>query len=113
MKDIKIGFTDKPFPVLKGSETNASTYCIQWGSFKVYVTIYSCKLELNGCSPFSGITSSRTSLKFDGWGQHGHYDEAQIIRKAVDMYCEENNLTLIGTYNNWPTFRGSVNLLES
>jgi hypothetical protein len=47
-----------------------------------------------------------------GFGSNCHIDEINTMFAAVMLYCNEYNLQLVGQYNNWPSFRGSVNKLK-
>lgn len=111
-KNLKIGFTNSPFPVIKNSEHSSKTYILPCLRQNVKVTVSQCKLRVGKFFDLNGIitTSVRVANKLfmNGWGQHTYYDEAKTMKKAVELYCEEHNLELFDTYNNWNTFRGSV-----
>ena len=111
-ESLKIGFSDKPFPLIEGTEVESKTYNLMTRKFETPVTVSVCKLKL-GDSSFTGIVTSRveigSKLFANGFGSHCYNDEAETMKKAVLAYCKEHGHTLVNTYNNWPSFRSAIN----
>lgn len=108
--DEVIPIIRSPFPVLENSKHMPTTYLVYLGNSTFSeVTVWQCKLELKGFTPFSGIVTSPSSVKFKGFGQHGYIKESNIVSSAAKAYCEDHNLVFCKAYCTWPTLVAAVN----
>ena len=112
--DKIICFIKPPFPVVYGSRQMPSTYLVQIGNGEhSEVTVWQCKLSLEGFEPFSGVVTSRSSIEFKGFGQHGYIDESYIVFSAAKAYCDDHNLQFCSSHCTWPYLVAGVNHLKT
>lgn len=51
-------------------------------------------------------------LPLDGFGPMAFIDEAQTMKEAAKLFCEQHQVELCHVVNNWPFFKGIVSSVK-
>lgn len=115
MSNLKIGFTNSPFPLKEGSDQNIKDYLIECLGHKVIAKAREVKYTMDmpdKAIEFKGImvdgVSVSEKLYAGGFGSYCHIDEANTMVEAANIYCKEKGLIIDRVLNNWPNFRALV-----
>ncbi len=107
----KIGFMREPFPVQEGTNFDQESFLLKCRNFDVEVEVSRCRLEFSSTG-FEGVVTNQVSisekLPLGGFASMCYMDEADVMKKAVEMYAEKRGMCIGGEYNNWPSFRGHL-----
>lgn len=105
----KIGFM-QPFPV-KGEPLVTKTYNLFCRSIPVEVEVSKVKVTYGKNNEFecTAVVTNRVDisnrLSLGGHGSYCHLSEADTMKHAAKLFCEEEGIELCQLINNWPSFK--------
>lgn len=98
------------FPV-KGEPLKKKTYSLKCIRFLVEVEVIETKVSFGKNNEFEcrAVVTSRVNigdnLPLGSFNSYCHIDESETMKEAAKLFCEEHNLELCQSINNWPFFK--------